>query len=102
MALYNWDVNFWKLEGGKYSPANDKELANPSFMPLVVFTQRASRISAASPILYEDGVLYFIYNDAVTQEQIKEKVELRGDGYQDLLEEAEGQLSAYFKKHHGS
>jgi hypothetical protein len=102
MALFNWKVNFWKFDKGQYSQASDKELANPSFVPLIVFTQHASRISATVPILYENGELYFIYNDAITQEQIKEKVELRGDGYKGLQEEAEDQLAAYFKKQNGS
>lgn len=101
-SMLNWKVNFWKCEKGVYSEASERELAHPSFVPLVVFTQYTGSVSAATPVLYENGELFFIYNDAITQEQIKEKVVLRGDGYTGLLKEAEHQLATYFKQQHGS
>ena len=93
----DFEIHIWKEENGRYAPADEKEVAQPSFNPIIVF--RKKWVSATSiPIVYDDHVLYFVYTDAITGEPIKERAELMGDGYQRLIEEAERALATHFSK----
>lgn len=92
-----WEIHIWKQVGGHYSPATEQEVAVPSFEPVIVFRSSwGAKGALGTPIVYEDGSLYFVYEDALTTEQVKEIVELRGDGYTTLLKEAERVLTKHF------
>ena len=94
-----WQIHIWKLENGRYEPASEREVAEPTFNPIIVFRSSwGGAGSLGTPLVYENQVLYFVYDDAITQEQIKERVELRGDGYDKLLEEAERTLTKHFSR----
>jgi hypothetical protein len=93
----DFEIHIWKLENGRYAPADEREVARPAFSPIIVFHKRWHN-TTTTPILYDNQELYFVYDDALTHEQIKERVELMGDGYECLIKDAETMLSEYFTR----
>lgn len=93
-----WNIYLYKLERGYYSEASEREAAQPTLKPVIVFKRVWSGAESVVPIIYEDNALYFVYTDALTTEQTKELVELRGDGYETLLKEAESALAKHFSR----
>jgi hypothetical protein len=93
----HYEIHIWKFESGEYRDATDKEVAAPEFNPIIVFRPKWGRVTA-TPIVYENEALYFVYTDVITNQQIKERVELVGPGYNRLLTEAEEALKKYFQR----
>jgi hypothetical protein len=94
----SWNIYIYKFESGRYSDATEREVAQPTFEPVIVFKRVWAGGESVVPIVYENKALYFVYTDASTQEETKELVELRGNGYEQLLTEAESALKKHFQR----
>jgi hypothetical protein len=98
----HYEIHIWKFNpdhgpNGEYQDATEKEVAQPNFNPIIVFRPKWGQITA-TPIVYENEALYFVYTDVITDLQVKERVELMGGGYNRLLTEAEEALKKYFQR----
>lgn len=90
-----YEMHLYKCVNNVPTPANEEDVANPDYKPMVVMIIDYMR--SMSPLLYENNKLYHVYNDVITNELVKDQLVTMMDYHKKLIKDAEVALAECFK-----